>query len=315
MRFRHGLAEALLDARLDREVETLARQIDSDSKNEIILEQARAAARAVLDLARVRQVKIGLIERVSALRGTRAPPSGYRRCDESIVVSRIGFGRPTPTRKATQDPRTGRPLGDDAGGGAWAYSRSHTQDAAGAVQARSIQESGLSLRRDRAIHKILQKIYRKMRFLSRNSGGFAKRTQFVLVFTSAWVFSSPAPKGSPDPGVTAGLHHGCIGCSRRPASSSSTRTAEGLAWCDCESRPRPNRKRSDRWSPCDPEQLIDENGGGPDVRLRKSKAVPNRDKSDRKPERPAPRGWPSFGRLATALNVSIHLVNARYWKS
>ena len=44
-----------------------ARKIAGNSKNEVILQQARDAAQAELELERVRQVKVALIERVSAL--------------------------------------------------------------------------------------------------------------------------------------------------------------------------------------------------------------------------------------------------------
>ena len=54
----------------------LARKIAGNSKNEIILEHARTAAHAELDLARIRQVKVALIERVSAL-GSLATPQVF----------------------------------------------------------------------------------------------------------------------------------------------------------------------------------------------------------------------------------------------
>src|SRR5258708_14105468 len=51
----------------------LARKIADNSKSEIILQHARTAAQAVLDLARVRQVKVALIKSVSALGALGAP--------------------------------------------------------------------------------------------------------------------------------------------------------------------------------------------------------------------------------------------------
>jgi hypothetical protein len=62
-------SSAVFAKRLDK----LARNIAGDSKSEIILEHARAAAQAELDLARVRQVKIALIKSVSALGALDAP--------------------------------------------------------------------------------------------------------------------------------------------------------------------------------------------------------------------------------------------------
>lgn len=72
--YRHGLtlspiANPALAKRLDR----LARLIAGNSKDSIILEHARAAAHAVLDLARVRQAKVALIKCMSAL-GALEPP-------------------------------------------------------------------------------------------------------------------------------------------------------------------------------------------------------------------------------------------------
>ena len=64
---RHGLTKRISSAEFDRAVETLARQIAGDTENKITIELARDAAEAELDLARVRRVKVALIERVSAL--------------------------------------------------------------------------------------------------------------------------------------------------------------------------------------------------------------------------------------------------------
>jgi hypothetical protein len=64
--FRHGLTKPISGAAFDREVETLARQIAGDSEDKITIERARDAAEAELELARVRRVKVALIERASA---------------------------------------------------------------------------------------------------------------------------------------------------------------------------------------------------------------------------------------------------------
>src|SRR5262249_7972415 len=64
---RHGLSRPLFGAEFTRELETLARQIVGERIGEPhVMELARAAAEAELDLARIRQVKIGLIERPAA---------------------------------------------------------------------------------------------------------------------------------------------------------------------------------------------------------------------------------------------------------
>jgi hypothetical protein len=75
--YRHGLslcsiANPTISKRLDR----LARKIAGNGADRIILEHARAAAQAALDLARVRQVKVALINRVYAL-GALGPPQDF----------------------------------------------------------------------------------------------------------------------------------------------------------------------------------------------------------------------------------------------
>jgi hypothetical protein len=63
--YRHGLASKHNpDAATARQRDQLARQIAGDSQSEIILEFARSAAEAELDLARVRLSQVGLINRV-----------------------------------------------------------------------------------------------------------------------------------------------------------------------------------------------------------------------------------------------------------
>ena len=72
--YRHGLTLSLTSsAALAKRLDALARKIAGDSKDEIIREHARAAAQAQLDLARVRQAKIALIEQVSLLGALDAP--------------------------------------------------------------------------------------------------------------------------------------------------------------------------------------------------------------------------------------------------
>jgi hypothetical protein len=72
--YRHGLTLSLTStAAIAKRLDKLARKIAGGSKNEIVLEHARAAAQAELDLARVRQIKIALIKSVSALGALGAP--------------------------------------------------------------------------------------------------------------------------------------------------------------------------------------------------------------------------------------------------
>lgn len=72
--YRHGLSVSFLsnEAFAD-EVAKVARKIVGDTDNPITLEYARAIAHAELDLARVRRIKVGLIERVRALGAVERP--------------------------------------------------------------------------------------------------------------------------------------------------------------------------------------------------------------------------------------------------
>jgi hypothetical protein len=64
---RHGLTMSITaDRAFGEQIEQLARQIAGGTQNELRLECARAVAAAELDLARVRQAKVALIERVMA---------------------------------------------------------------------------------------------------------------------------------------------------------------------------------------------------------------------------------------------------------
>jgi hypothetical protein len=74
--YRHGLTKPISSAEFAREVEMLARQIAGDSEDKITIEQARDAAEAELELARVRRVRVALIERVTAF-GRFDPPKRF----------------------------------------------------------------------------------------------------------------------------------------------------------------------------------------------------------------------------------------------
>jgi DNA-binding LacI/PurR family transcriptional regulator len=72
--YRHGLTLSITStAASAKQLDNLVRKIAGDTKDAIILERARAVAQAELDLARVRQAKIALIERASAF-GALDPP-------------------------------------------------------------------------------------------------------------------------------------------------------------------------------------------------------------------------------------------------
>jgi hypothetical protein len=66
--YRHGLSFSLTSsAAIEKQVNKLSRKIAGNTKSEIILRYARDAAEAELELERIRQVKIALVERVLAL--------------------------------------------------------------------------------------------------------------------------------------------------------------------------------------------------------------------------------------------------------
>jgi hypothetical protein len=66
--YRHGLSSSISStAAFAKQLEQLARKIAGDSKDEMILQYARAVAEAELDVARVRRAKVALIQRASAL--------------------------------------------------------------------------------------------------------------------------------------------------------------------------------------------------------------------------------------------------------
>jgi hypothetical protein len=66
--YQHGLTTGLIpSAAFARKIEGLARKIAGNTKDEIILGHARSAACAEFDLARVRRVRVALIERAYAI--------------------------------------------------------------------------------------------------------------------------------------------------------------------------------------------------------------------------------------------------------
>jgi hypothetical protein len=67
--YRHGLTLSITStAAFAKQLDNLVRKIAGDTEDAIMLERARAAAQAELDLAQIRRAKVALIERASALR-------------------------------------------------------------------------------------------------------------------------------------------------------------------------------------------------------------------------------------------------------
>ena len=75
--YRHGLSVSMSsNAAFAKELDRLVREIAGDTKDAIALERARAVAEAELELARVRRVKVALIERARAF-GELDPPQAF----------------------------------------------------------------------------------------------------------------------------------------------------------------------------------------------------------------------------------------------
>jgi hypothetical protein len=103
--YRHGLSASLpSSAAVSKWLSVLARKIAGNSKNAIIIEHARAAALAELDLARVRQIKIALIQRVSALGSLDAPQAFGSSAEEIRYLKSILSGKTPPILPERMDP-------------------------------------------------------------------------------------------------------------------------------------------------------------------------------------------------------------------
>ena len=72
--YRHGLAaHAAINPKLAKAVEKLARKLAGKNKNALVLECARAAARAELDLAQTRRIKVATIQRMLTFESPTSP--------------------------------------------------------------------------------------------------------------------------------------------------------------------------------------------------------------------------------------------------
>jgi hypothetical protein len=95
--YRHGLSASLpSSAAVSKWLGAFVRKIAGNSKNAIIIEHARAAALAELDLARVRQIKVALIQRVSALGSLQAPRVFGSLAEEMRYLKSILSGKTPP---------------------------------------------------------------------------------------------------------------------------------------------------------------------------------------------------------------------------
>jgi len=91
--YRHGLTLSITStAAFAKQLDNLVREIAGDTEDAIMLERARAAAQAELDLALIRRAKVALIERASALgeldQGRASLPEPSQEPDRSIEAIR-----------------------------------------------------------------------------------------------------------------------------------------------------------------------------------------------------------------------------------
>jgi hypothetical protein len=91
--YRHGLRSSITStAAYAKQLDKLVREIAGDTKDAILLERARAIAQAELELARVRRVKVALIERASAF-GELDPPQAFSSAQIIRLLNAIDRGR------------------------------------------------------------------------------------------------------------------------------------------------------------------------------------------------------------------------------
>jgi hypothetical protein len=111
---RHGLTRSLTSVGLARRVEKLARRIAGDSSNILVLELARTAAEAELELERVRRTRIALIEHAQAL-GALEPAKHFPTAMQAVKWCQRMFrwterpGRIKPPNPVLIDPLASMP--------------------------------------------------------------------------------------------------------------------------------------------------------------------------------------------------------------
>jgi hypothetical protein len=150
--FRHGLTLSLTsNAAFAKRLDELARKIAGNTMDEIILEHARAAAQAELDLARARQVKVTLIERVSALGALGAPQVFDSLAKEFRYFKSVLSGRAPPAMPEWVDPLATMPT-QEPGRTAEAVRRALPD-----LVKLDRYESRAIARRDRAIREIVKR--------------------------------------------------------------------------------------------------------------------------------------------------------------
>jgi hypothetical protein len=149
--YRHGLSLSLTSsAAIAKRLDALARKIAGNSKNGLILQHARDAAHAELELERVRQVKVALIERASAL-GSLDVPQVFSSAAQGICfVKSILSGRSPPAMPQRIDPSATMPT-EEPGRTAEAIRRALPE-----LAKLDRYESRAAARRDSAIRQIVK---------------------------------------------------------------------------------------------------------------------------------------------------------------
>jgi hypothetical protein len=108
--FRHGLTlSSIANPALSKRLDRLARKIAGNCKDKIILEHARAAAHAALDLARVRRVKVAVINRVYA-RGVLDAPWDIATLIKAYLYLELASEGQTPRGRPPAIPELVDPL-------------------------------------------------------------------------------------------------------------------------------------------------------------------------------------------------------------
>ena len=102
--YRHGLTlSSIANPALAKRLDGLVRSIAGNSRDSIILEHARAAAHAELDLARVRQTKVAVIKRMSAL-GARESPNDIVSLVKALLYVELALEGRTPRGRPPRMP-------------------------------------------------------------------------------------------------------------------------------------------------------------------------------------------------------------------
>jgi hypothetical protein len=108
--YRHGLtASVTSSAERTKRIERFARKIAGNATDAVILECARDAAQAELDLAQIRRVKVALIERMLAFGEFQAPLAFESVSEIRRFLNAFGRGKvisPIPAEAAATMPST-----------------------------------------------------------------------------------------------------------------------------------------------------------------------------------------------------------------